>query len=220
MNFRIRHFSAVALPAAMAIVALGGCAMPFSSPQASATASPDPRQAMLRFAQCMRQHGIDVPDPTADGNLTIHGDAGAGASGATGGPQQSGPSSADPNSPTFKAAQTACQKYMPKGGPGNMTAQDIKANQAKGLKFSQCMRSHGLPNFPDPQSNSGGGSTFQQSGGPGDKNGAPGAALSINGQTFTFDPSDPAFQKAQQACSSILGIKGGLQGPPPSAGGN
>jgi len=215
MNYSIRQIGAAALPAALAIVALGGCTTPFSNPQAKATSSSDPRQAMLRFAQCMRQHGVDIPDPNGNGAITVQGDAGGSSSGP-----QSGPGSVDPNSPTFQAAQTACQKFMPSGGPGNLTAQDIKANQAKGLKFSQCMRSHGLPNFPDPQSDSGGGSTFQQSGGPGAKNGAPGAALSINGQTFTFDPSDPAFQKAQQACSSILGIKGGLQGPPPSSGGN
>jgi hypothetical protein len=108
---------------------------------------------------------------------------------------------------------------MPSGGPGNLTAQDIKANQAKGLKFSQCMRQHGLPDFPDPQSDAGGGSTFHKVA-PG-SNGPSGGALSINGQTFNFDPSSPAFQKAQQACSSILGIKGGLpQGPPPSSGRN
>jgi hypothetical protein len=44
--------------------------------------------------------------------------------------------------------------------------------------------------------------------------------MSINGQTFTFDPNSPAFQKAQQACSSILGIKGGLGGPPPGGQGS
>jgi hypothetical protein len=213
MNHRIRHIGVWALPAAMAIVALGGCTTPFSSPQSKATSSADPRQAMLRFAQCMRQHGVDVPDPNGNGAITIHSESGGSASGP-----QSGPAAMDPNSPTFQAAQTACQKYMPNGGPGNLTAQDIKANQQKGLKFSQCMRQHGLPDFPDPQSNPGGGSTFQQSA-PGSK--GPSGGLSINGQTFSFDPSSPAFQKAQQACSSILGIKGGLPpAPPASSGGN
>src|SRR5258708_19268259 len=205
---------------ALAVVVLGGCAMPFGSTTASATNSPDPRQQSLHFVQCMRQHGVDLPDPSADGSITIHGEANG--SSRAGGPSQCGPGGLDRNSPTFKAAQTACQKYAPNGGKENATAQDIKANQAKGLKFSQCMRAHGLPNFPDPQSNSTGGSTFQQAGPGGNGSGGPssGAALSINGQTFTFDPSDPAFQKAQQACSSILGIKGGLAGPPSSSGGN
>lgn len=215
MNNRIRQFSAWALPMTLAVVVLGGCAMPFGSPKASATNSPDPRQQSLHFVQCMRQHGVDLPDPSADGSIRIGG--GLNGSSGAGGPSQSGPGGLDPSSPTFQAAQTACQKYAPDGGRANATPQDIKANQAKGLKFSQCMRSHGLPNFPDPQSNSSGGSTFQQSGGPGAKNGS-GAVMSINGETFTFDPSDPAFQKAQQACSSILGIKGGLGGPPPSGG--
>ncbi|HXA42080.1 MAG TPA: hypothetical protein VNV65_04095 [Candidatus Solibacter sp.] len=222
MNYRIRKISALAFPMALAVVALGGCAMPFGSPKASATNSPDQRQQSLHFVQCMRQHGVDLPDPSADGSITIHGSASG--TGDSGGPSLSGPGGLDPNSPTFQAAQTACQKYAPNGGKTTATSQDIKANQAKGLKFSQCMRSHGLPNFPDPQSNSSGGSTFNQATGPGAKQGGPGtgsgAAISINGETFTFDPSDPAFQKAQQACSSILGIKGGLGGPPPGSGGN
>jgi hypothetical protein len=67
--------------------------------------------AMLKFAKCMRSHGIkDFPDPQADGGLTIGAKAG---------------SDLDPNSPTFKAAQQACQKYMPggKGAPGGFSTQ-------------------------------------------------------------------------------------------------
>jgi hypothetical protein len=213
----MRRIGIAALPVTIAIVALAGCAVPFSKPQASGSASPDPRQAMLRFAQCMRQHGIDVPDPNGNGAIQFGGPAGS--AGNSGGPSQSGATPPDPNDPTFKAAETACQKYMPDGGPDKMNSQDVKANLAKGLKFSQCMRQHGLPNFPDPQPNSGGGTTFKQTAPGSGGNGGPVGSLSINGQTFSFDPSDPAFQKAQQACSSILGIKGGLAAPPPPASG-
>jgi hypothetical protein len=218
MKFRIRQIGAAAIPAAIAMVALGGCSTPFAKAQASATSNPDPRQAMLRFSQCMRQHGINLPDPSSSGAITIQKDAGNAGSSGSGPSQDAVPE--DPNSPTFKAAETACQKYMPNGGKGTLTNEDVKKNQEKGLKFAQCMRQHGLPDFPDPQSNAGGGTTFQA--GPGTKPGSgSGGALSINGQTFTFDPNSPAFQKAQQACSSILGIKGGFPpGPPTSSGGH
>jgi hypothetical protein len=52
---------------------------------------------MLALARCMRQHGIDMPDPDANGGIDM---TGAGV---------------DPDGPKFKAAQQACQQYQPKG---------------------------------------------------------------------------------------------------------
>jgi hypothetical protein len=61
-------------------------------------------ETLLKFAKCMRDHGIsDFPDPQPNGGLRIK--AGQG-------------SDLDPNSPTFRAAQQACKKYLPGGGPG------------------------------------------------------------------------------------------------------
>jgi hypothetical protein len=215
MNYWLRLIGGVAFAATLAILALTGCASPFGAPAKAATA--DPRQAMLHFAQCMRQHGITMPDPSSDGSLSVQ----------TSGPDSGSGSSAlgpGPGDPAFQAAQTACQKYMPSGGPGTLTKQEAKAAQEKGLKFAQCMRQHGLPDFPDPQTNpNGGGTTFQgvqDSGGP-SAGGGPKGVMTINGQTFQVDPSSPEFQKAQQACSSILGIKGGLpNAAPPSSSGH
>ena len=51
---------------------------------------------------------------------------------------------------------------------------------AAGLKFSACMRSHGVPNFPDPTSNGSG-----------------------PGLTVHVDKRSPAFQNAEQACGSL-----------------
>lgn len=65
------------------------------------------RDAMLKFAQCMRTHGVaKFPDPSADGRLEIR--------------ARRGDTSLDPNSSVFKNAQRACQHLMPggKGGPG------------------------------------------------------------------------------------------------------
>jgi hypothetical protein len=61
--------------------------------------------------------------------------------------------------------------------------------QQSALKFSQCMRSHGVPNFPDPAPS--GGFVFPV-----------GSGLS---------PSSPAVQSAQAKCQKYMG--GGLPGP-------
>jgi hypothetical protein len=61
----------------------------------------------LKFARCMRAHGVDMPDPQADGRgIRI------------GGPGKR--NGIDPKSPAFQAAQKACGRFMPggKGGPG------------------------------------------------------------------------------------------------------
>jgi hypothetical protein len=57
--------------------------------------------------------------------------------------------------------------------------------QVAQLKFSRCMRAHGVPNFPDPPSASGGG-----------------YGLIFGGSGI--DPAAPLFRKAQQSCISIL----------------
>lgn len=54
-----------------------------ASSTTAAAAATDPEQAMLDFTQCMRDHGIDMPDPevnTAGGGfsfgITVQGEAG------------------------------------------------------------------------------------------------------------------------------------------------
>ena len=55
---------------------------------------------MLKFAQCMRSHGvIDFPDPTSKG-IQIRIRPGM-------------PSDLDPNNPRFQAAEKACQWFQP-----------------------------------------------------------------------------------------------------------
>jgi hypothetical protein len=63
---------------------------------------PAERDAMVAFAKCMREHGIDMPDPTGDG-LTVRRDKDGG-----------GP---DPDSEEFKAAEQACDHFL-----GNLRA--------------------------------------------------------------------------------------------------
>jgi hypothetical protein len=65
------------------------------------------QQQLVKFAECMRSHGIDIPDPTFNGN---------GAFGF-----RRAFRSIDRNSPAFQAAQKACASLRPRfgrGGPG------------------------------------------------------------------------------------------------------
>jgi hypothetical protein len=104
--------------------AAGGAAGASASAAPSASASSDP----LKFAQCMREHGIDMADPETGGKVQIR------------------IKSADKTK--LEGAQKACGKYMQGGGPFGGKS-DPKARDAL-LKFAQCMREHGV-NMPDPQ---------------------------------------------------------------------
>jgi hypothetical protein len=85
----------------------------------------------------MRSNGVpNWPDPNSSGvfdksKLTS---------------QQLGASSAK-----VQAAQSACSHLLPNGGRGPSPAQ-VQLIRAQALRFSQCVRAHGVPNFPDPDS--------------------------------------------------------------------
>jgi hypothetical protein len=91
----------------------------------------------------------------------------------------------DPGSPAFRSARNSCEKLLPNGG--RPTPVQIAQQQQKLLAFSACMRAHGVKDFPDP---SNGGLQIHV---------RPGSDL---------DPSNPTFQKAQQACKGNLPFKG------------
>ena len=72
----------------------------------NATMDPELADQLLEFAQCMRDHGIDMPDPQFSGGgvtVQIGGEGGEGI---------------DPQSDEFQAAQEACGDVLPGGGPG------------------------------------------------------------------------------------------------------
>jgi hypothetical protein len=143
------------------------------------------QQKLVAFAQCMRSHGVpEFPEPT-EGRLLIHREDHDGHV-----------SGVNPQSAQFQGAQKACAKLAPNGGKPPSAAEQTKM-QEQALKFSECMRSHGVPNFPDPEiSHSGGGVGIRIGG----KQGGP----------SRIDPNSPQFQAGQKACQSILpGPKGG-----------
>lgn len=111
----------------------------------NASSSQDPYQQALQFARCMRQHGVNLPDPkpAAGGGFTF---------------QITGRKS---DQATINAALSACQKYQPRAltGQGKASPETFQ----KALAFARCMRQHGI-DMPDPQLQ-GGGITQHLSGG-------------------------------------------------------
>ena len=101
-----------------------------------------PPQA-LAFAECVRANGVpNFPDLSNNG-VRIE------ASG-----QMISVNGVSVNAAAFQAARQRCQKYRPHTDVSPaQTAQQIR----QGLQFARCMRSHGVPNFPDPEVRTGAG---------------------------------------------------------------
>jgi hypothetical protein len=125
---------------------------------------------MLAFSHCMQTHGVpNFPEPNSQGVV-----------------QGSG---INQSSPGFQAATKDCRHVLPNGGQPSPAEQAQALAQA--LKYSQCMRAHGISDFPDPQSQPGGGITIRIHASP--------------GQPSDLNPQSPQFQAAQKACQSIIG---------------
>ena len=167
--------TALALVTVLCVAACGGGSGQSGGTGTSAKAASD--QA-LKFAACMRANGVpNFPDPTTGGGIQIRPGSGL-----------------NPQSPAFQAAQKKCGKLLPGGGPG--PRKPTKAQFAAALAFARCMRSHGLPHFPDPLA------SFPAGSGP---------IISLRGMTFQpgpdLDPGTPGFRQAAAQC--------GIRLPPP-----
>jgi hypothetical protein len=147
-------------------------------------ASAAPSAGVPSYAQeialvgCMRSHGVpNFPDPNASGgySLTPNGSL-VGANG-----------SVDINSSQAQTAYGDCRHLLPGGPTISQLEQDVQQEQQAQaqalpleLKYSQCMRSHGVPNFPSP------GQATTSPGSP---------AINVN---------SPTFVAASNACQHLL----------------
>jgi hypothetical protein len=135
-------------------VAAAGCGS--SNGPSSSTTSGGATATALAYTKCMRSHGVqDFPDPSGSGNFDISAKVGG--------------------DPAFTAATHACRSLS----PGGQQAQAVSAKKlATEVKWARCMRSHGVPGFPDPNS---------------------------SGQidSAKFNPQSPAFGRASAACQSL-----------------
>lgn len=124
----------------------------------------------LKYSACMRAHGLsNFPDPTEGSNglpsWTIH----AGES-----------SGLNTGSPQYQTAQHACKNDLP--NLGSQTPAAKASADANALKYVTCMRSHGEPDFPDPNGQ---------------------GVIEINNATGILNPNSPQYMKAQTACRKL-----------------
>jgi hypothetical protein len=119
---------AAPLAAAGVVLALGACGG--SAPNSAAATSQEREQTLVKFAKCMREHGVNVTTPAgASGAIKFNG---AGAS-----PQ------------TLEAAQNACRRFQPTAPTENLTPAERAQRVDGAQKFARCMRTHGI-DVPDP----------------------------------------------------------------------
>jgi hypothetical protein len=189
-------FSAIRLPtlvlvAVIAALTFAACSVAAEGPgvatlddpgasgsPAASTAPTDPQEAFLAYAQCMRDHGIDMPDPQVVDDSDGEGKVGMAFSVGDGG------GSIDKEK--FRAADTACKPLLANVVENGPMTEISPEDEEKLLQFARCMRDHGI-DMPDPQLN-GGGMTFNEEAGTGPK----------------LDPSSAEFQAAQEACGGLL----------------
>jgi hypothetical protein len=118
-------------------------------------------QKAIAYAQCMRSHGeLSFPDPDSQGDFDI-------------------PASIDAGSPRYLTANRACAHLDP---IAPLTAPQQRQLTVDALRFAACIRTHGVPNFPDPVITAHG--------------------MKINGSGPA--PSAPQLAAAQRACRKYL----------------
>jgi hypothetical protein len=145
---------------------------------AGATRSTDPsapaadkQERGRQFAQCLRDHGVDVPDPDEDKALVRDG--------------------ADVDKHRLQAATEACRAFAPADEAKTHELTPAELEQLR--QFAQCLRDHGVPDWPDPEPD----------GGFGDD---PAVVQAKN---------SPHMRAAMETCQSLLpgsndhGVKGG-----------
>lgn len=119
-------------------------------------------QEAVDYAKCMRANGDPSwPDPTSNGMFANNN------------------GSLDESSAAYKTADKACSKYHT--GNNAPDAAQMQQDLATLLKYSKCMRAHGITNYPDPTADS------------------TGVSISTSG----IDKNTPQFKAAKQACSSL-----------------
>jgi hypothetical protein len=187
---RRRHGVSAAAVIATAFLALLAAAC---SRSPSSTRSPSPVGATsppsaAAFSACMRSHGVpNYPDPGTNGQPP--GDA------PKVDPQRLGVSASE-----FQTVERACQGLLPYNDEalsadslrqcelgGNCPQALVQQALTQLRAFAQCMRSHGVPNWPDPTT---------------DSQGRPSFAISVSRDGF--DPHSAQIRAKGDECEHVM----------------
>jgi hypothetical protein len=134
----MRKWAAVCLLPALLVLAAGcakkddgkDVATAGGAPSAAASAAGSDQDKMLKYVQCLRDHGAQVADPGPDGGMKADG--------------------VDPA--VVQKASEACRDLDPGSPSGNRRSLDPEA-QKRALAYAKCMRQNGVAEFPDPSDN-------------------------------------------------------------------
>jgi hypothetical protein len=152
---RARSAIAAAIGAAFMVLGVAACSGS-NSPRVASVGSPSSGRSAsssrsvtsspLAFSRCMRGHGVpDFPDPSSDGQVPKVNAEHLGVS-----------------STRLMSAQRACQSMLPETGgslatslrqceeQGDCPQAMVQQVMTQLREFSQCMRSQGIPKWPDP----------------------------------------------------------------------
>jgi hypothetical protein len=98
-----------------------------SSPRSGADKSLTAHEKAVKFAECMRANGVPhFPDPVPKGDTNF---------------------GVDVSREVWLKAVDACKALKP---PGALSSKRTPKQQSASLRFAQCVRDHGVKDFPDP----------------------------------------------------------------------
>jgi hypothetical protein len=166
-----RTAAAVTSMAVLALAAACSSGSPSTTASGSSThAGGSANSQLLAFARCVRSHGVpNFPDPQTGATNAKFPSA-----------QQLGIGSSQ-----LSAAENACQHLLPAGIDDQFAPAEIPLLLPGMRRFSGCMRSHGVPNWPDPTV---------------DSEGRPGFNLVPSG----IDTGSPQVNAATRECQHLL----------------
>src|ERR1019366_4651915 len=135
------HRNGIWLALATVCCTVAACGGSSTKPTASSN-------SQLALSECMRAHGVpSFPDPTkgpGGEGMSINQSPGSSTLTVDGIPF---------SGPAFVAAEKTCKLF----GGGNAPPSISESQKLALFHFAECMRKHGVPNYPDPQFPSGGG---------------------------------------------------------------
>jgi hypothetical protein len=117
--------------ALVAGVVVTGCGAEDAATAGSQDREQQAEDAMLAYTKCMREHGVDMPDP-APGERGVRMVAPEGVS-----PEE------------LREAEKACRKHLDEIKPPELSEEQQEELEERALAFSRCMREHGV-DMPDP----------------------------------------------------------------------
>lgn len=130
MHFRKQGFHSLAV-VALFLVALvaAGCGGSSDSSTSSTSGADAQDAARVKFAQCLRENGVDIPDNAGQN------------------PGSAGRALQDVDQTKLQAAMKACQKYQ-QAAVGNISDEQQQELRDAFTKFASCMRQNGV-DLPD-----------------------------------------------------------------------